>query len=116
MRTLATSFLILCILAALVIAQQGLPPAIKNTQDPKDIPPTPEEAVRLFHPGKGFNITLFAGEPHVCQPIAMDFDDRGRLWVAECFSYPDWSKDGKGQDRILIFEDTARFSTTRPAT
>ena len=107
MRTLATSFLILCILAALVIAQQGLPPAIKNTQDPKDIPPTPEEAVRLFHPGKGFNITLFAGEPHVCQPIAMDFDDRGRLWVAECFSYPDWSKDGKGQDRILIFEDTA---------
>jgi putative membrane-bound dehydrogenase-like protein len=94
------------LLFALVVAQQGLPPGIKNTQDPKDIPPTPEEAVRLFHPAKGFNVTLFAGEPHVCQPIAMDFDDRGRLWVAECFSYPTWSKDGKGQDRILIFEDT----------
>ncbi len=107
MRSLATSFLILGALVGLVFGQQsGLPPGIKNTQDPKDIPPTPEEAVRLFHPGKGFHITLFAGEPHVCQPIAMDFDDRGRLWVAECFSYPGWSKDGKGQDRILIFEDT----------
>jgi putative membrane-bound dehydrogenase-like protein len=54
----------------------------------------------------GFQATLFAGEPDVVQPIAFAFDDRGRLWVAECYSYPKWHKDGSaGRDRILIFED-----------
>jgi putative membrane-bound dehydrogenase-like protein len=33
-------------------------------------------------------------------------DDRGRLWVAEAYSYPVKRKDGEGKDRILIFEDT----------
>ena len=31
-------------------------------------------------------------------------DDRGRLWVAECYSYPKWNPGV--HDRILIFEDT----------
>src|SRR5437879_3284660 len=86
----------------------GLPPGVKDTQNPKDVPPSPEEAVRRFKAPDGFNVTLFAGEPNVCQPIAMAFDDRGRLWVAECFSYPNWTADGKrdGRDRILIFEAT----------
>ena len=85
---------------------EGLPPGIKNTQDPRDVPPTPQEAVRRFKAPEGFRVSLFVGEPQVCQPIALAFDDRGRLWVAECFSYPNWQPDGKGQDRILIFEDT----------
>ncbi len=93
------------LLPALTVAQnQGIPPYVKNTQNPKDIPPTPERAVKLFHPMKGFKVTLFAGEPNVAQPIALTFDDRGRLWVAECFSFPKWKKTGG--DRILIFEDT----------
>src|SRR5262245_5576069 len=84
----------------------GLPPGVKDTQNPKDVPPSPEEAVRRFKSPDGFNVTLFAGEPNVCQPIAMAFDDRGRLWVAECFSYPNWTAPDKGRDRILVFEDT----------
>jgi putative membrane-bound dehydrogenase-like protein len=55
---------------------------------------------------KGFHMTLFAGEPDVVQPIAFTFDDRGRLWVVECMSYPKWSTAKEGTDRILIFEDT----------
>ena len=36
----------------------------------------------------------------------MTTDDRGRLWVVESHSYPNWITDGKpGKDRILIFED-----------
>jgi putative membrane-bound dehydrogenase-like protein len=54
---------------------------------------------------EGFTATLFAGEPDVVQPIAFAIDPRGRLWVAECYSYPEWSRDGTGRDRILIFED-----------
>ncbi len=60
---------------------------------------------------KGFSATLFAGEPDVVQPIAMTFDDRGRLWVVECLSYPRWRADGKGNDRVLIFEDSKNTGT-----
>ena len=53
---------------------------------------------------KGFNVTLFAGEPDIKQPIAFCIDDRGRLWVAEANNYPD-KKAGK-KDRIIILDDT----------
>ena len=55
----------------------------------------------------GFTATLFAGEPDLVQPIAFTFDDRGRLWVVECNSYPKWQTDlsKPGEDRVLIFED-----------
>src|SRR5262245_43830876 len=89
--------------------ERGLPPGVKDTQDPRDKPPSPEHAVRRFKAPDGFHVTLFAGEPDVHQPIAMAFDDRGRLWVAECFSYPKWlppEQASDGRDRILIFEDT----------
>ena len=55
---------------------------------------------------EGFHVTLFAGEPEIKQPIAMAIDDRGRLWVAEAYSYPIRQPEGQGKDRILIFEDT----------
>ena len=53
---------------------------------------------------EGFSATLFAGEPDVRQPIAMKTDDRGRIWVAESYSYKEWEM--KGEDRVLVFEDT----------
>src|SRR4051812_20910880 len=68
--------------------------------------PTTDAAGHMTVPD-GFRVTLFAGEPDVVQPIAITFDDRGRLWVAECLSYPKWLKDPKdGRDRIIILEDT----------
>jgi putative membrane-bound dehydrogenase-like protein len=106
MRRVVLFVLLLTCLPLAPAKDEGLPPGVRNTQDPKDVPTTPQQAVRSFKAPPGFNVTLFAGEPKVCQPIALAFDDRGRLWVAECFSYPQWSQDGKGQDRILIFEDT----------
>jgi putative membrane-bound dehydrogenase-like protein len=92
------------LLAALLLA-----PAVPATaDDPKaQAAPVPvaEAAARLTLP-EGFRATLFAGEPDVVQPIAFTIDPKGRLWVAECHSYPEWSRDGTGHDRILIFEDT----------
>jgi hypothetical protein len=74
----------------------------------------PEEAARAMTVPPGFRVTLFAGEPDVVQPIAMAIDDRGRLWVAEAYSYPRRVPDKEARDRILIFEDTnndGRFDT-----
>jgi hypothetical protein len=66
-------------------------------------PLSPEETVGLLKVPDGFSVKLFAGEPHVTQPVSFCIDDRGRLWVAENHSYPKWTPEGK--DRILIFED-----------
>lgn len=67
---------------------------------------SPEEAAREMTLPPGFSAKLFAGEPDVKQPIAFAIDDRGRLWVAEAYTYPRRAPEGQGKDRILIFEDT----------
>jgi putative membrane-bound dehydrogenase-like protein len=78
--------------------------AKKNPQPIVEKPFAPLEAARTMQVPKGFNVTLFAGEPDIKQPIAFCIDDRGRLWVAEANNYPD-KKAGK-KDRIIILEDT----------
>ena len=70
-----------------------------------DAPLSPAEAARTMVVPAGFNVTLFAAEPDVRQPIAFCFDDRGRLWVAEAHNYPVKRADNTG-DRIVIFEDS----------
>ena len=80
-------------------------PEVQNTQPGDATPNTPLEAAAAFTVPDGFNVTLFAGEPDVAQPIAMTFDDRGRLWVAECFTYTGREYDVTHGDRVTIFED-----------
>ena len=67
-----------------------------------------EEAARTMELPPGFSCQVFAAEPDVQQPIAMAWDARGRLWIAECYTYaenPDrWNLTLR--DRIVIFEDT----------
>jgi len=70
-----------------------------------DAPLPPEEAARTMELPPGFAATLFAGEPDVKQPIGFCIDDRGRLWVAEAYSYPVHG-DSPRKDRIIILEDT----------
>lgn len=66
----------------------------------------PEKAAQAMTVPEGFDVTLFAGEPDVMQPIALALDDRGRVWVAEAYSYPKRREDKDAKDRIVIFEDT----------
>jgi putative membrane-bound dehydrogenase-like protein len=72
-----------------------------------DGPLPPSEAAASIQLPAGFQATLFAAEPDVVQPMSITFDDRGRMWVVECRSYPKWlPADAKeGKDRILILED-----------
>src|SRR6478736_5519893 len=90
----------------LVVTLVGLAGAAHAADKP--LPPA-EAAARMTLPDH-FQATLFAGEPDLVQPIAFTFDDRGRLWVAEAITYPNWDFNAtaqtKGHDRITIFEDT----------
>ena len=58
----------------------------------------------------GMEIKLFADEtmfPELAKPVQMNFDNKGRLWVACMPNYPGWKPgDPKPNDRLLIFEDT----------
>ena len=67
---------------------------------------SPAEAQKLFNVPQGFEVRLFASEPEVVNPVAMSFDERGRLWVVELYEYPSGKPGEKGRDRIKILEDT----------
>src|SRR6516162_1505237 len=49
-------------------------------------PPAEEKAP--FKVMKGFTVELVAAEPDVIDPVAMCFDEKGRLFVAEMRGYP----------------------------
>jgi putative membrane-bound dehydrogenase-like protein len=76
-----------------------------NTE--KGAPMSAEEAAATMQLPPGFKCQVFAAEPDVQQPIAMAWDAKGRLWVAENYTYAEnparW--DTKLRDRIIILED-----------
>ncbi|HEV3121158.1 MAG TPA: PVC-type heme-binding CxxCH protein, partial [Isosphaeraceae bacterium] len=103
-RTALAPALLLVSLAAVLPA--GAQEVIPHRQDrlPND-PYTPEEAIRAMTVPEGFTVELVASEPDIVNPIAMAFDDRGRIWVTESLEYPRKS-GGPGRDRVKILEDT----------
>ena len=89
----------------------------------------PEEAARHMTLPEGVTAEPFAAEPMVRQPVAIEFDERGRLWVIQYLQYPNPAglervtvdrysrtiydrvpdpppRGPKGADRITILEDT----------
>jgi uncharacterized protein len=79
-------------------------------RDPKpqyQLPLDPVAAQKHMQAAAGFRIELFASEPDINNPIAMCWDELGRLWVLESTDYPNQvNADGKGQDKITVCEDT----------
>ncbi len=67
---------------------------------------SPEESMKHIQIPPDFNLSLFASEPDVQHPIAMAWDERGRLYVLITKDYPNERKDVGGTDFILICEDT----------
>jgi putative membrane-bound dehydrogenase-like protein len=91
MRPLLPFLLMLVLITPLPPEEPPVPPGLAPAR--MELPP-------------GFHALLVAGEPTLVKPMAMTLDDRGRLWVVESHSYPNWIRDGRsGHDRILIFED-----------
>ena len=71
------------------------------------VPLTPRASMKHWQVPPGFELRLFAAEPMIVNPIAMAWDERGRLWVLETVDYPnDKQPDGQGHDVLKILEDT----------
>jgi putative membrane-bound dehydrogenase-like protein len=93
---------ILALAAALGVASVGF----KEAQE--KVPYlTPAQAVAKMTYPPAFDVTVFAGEPDIAQPIAFTFDPKGRLWVVENFNYRTRSSHTEGTStRIVILDDT----------
>ncbi len=66
------------------------------------------EQQKLFKMAPGFEVSLVASEeqfPELANPVALNFDSRGRLWVSTMPSYPHWQPKTKLDDKLLILED-----------
>ncbi len=72
------------------------------------LPLSPEESAKLIQVPAGFDLQMFASEPDIINPIAMNWDEKGRLWVIETVDYPNTVREdnGVGDDRVKILEDT----------
>ncbi len=78
---------------------------IPRTQTSPPGPPlSPAAAIAKMTVPAGFRVELVASEPDLQNPVAMAFDDRGRIFVTESFEYPR-REPGPGRDRIKILED-----------
>jgi mono/diheme cytochrome c family protein/glucose/arabinose dehydrogenase len=112
-------FVLTCTLGLLAtsdrcLAQNGDRPGEIQATLPDDfkrdaaLPRSPEEALRSFQLQPGFRIELVASEPMIEDPVAMAFDESGRLWVVEMRGY---MNDIEGSDetqpigRIVVLED-----------
>jgi putative heme-binding domain-containing protein len=87
---------LICGFATPALAQQNL----------KDIPiPDPELERQSFQIAEGFEVNLYAADPLLAKPIQMNFDSKGRLWIASSEVYPQIAPGQKANDKVLILED-----------
>ncbi len=82
-------------------------PRPRNTETARGGPLSARDAAAGFGVPAGFHVSVFAAEPDVRNPIAMAWDGRGRLWIAENYTYAERAQrfDLSQRDRVLIFED-----------
>ena len=79
-----------------------------NSEKSVSSPMRPQEVIQSTKLPPGFELQVFASEPHVQNPIAITTDERGRVWVAENYSWAGGGAggfDGNQRDRIVVLED-----------
>ncbi|MFO0970646.1 MAG: PVC-type heme-binding CxxCH protein, partial [Gemmataceae bacterium] len=126
----------LAVISSIVLATPAFAQPPKMTELPKDLPPFKYVDAKIpFYPPAGkrdkrelsqmqlpipvaesikhmvtpadFDVRVVASDPEIRRPICMNWDERGRLWIAESVDYPNNRQPaGKGNDRIVICEDT----------
>lgn len=98
--------------------QQSVPPSVDEADTPGEAedplgssslriqPLDPEEAMTTFQLHAGFRLELVAAEPDVTDPVAMAFDEDGRMYVAEMRGYPFPAAEGETPPgRIRLLQD-----------
>lgn len=106
-----TKILALAVLvAAAALSGHGLqswPPGVQEV--PAESPPlSPAAALKTFYMPPGYSVELVASEPLVQDPVAIDWDPAGRLWVVEMAGYMRNVSGANARDavgRVIVLQD-----------
>jgi putative membrane-bound dehydrogenase-like protein len=99
MKTNLKSRLVIFLLPFILLAGEGIAQRYPG-------PLSPEESMKKLNVAPGFKVSLFASEPHVFDPVSLEFDEEGNAYVIEMPDYPYEVEPGKGHGRIRILKDT----------
>ena len=109
-RSLSLGWIVLAMIVATVfnsicIAQDDTDPDNLDrdyaTELPRIPPTSPQAALKTFRVAPGFRMELVAAEPLVVDPVAMAFDENGRLYVVEMRGYSEDGEQNLGRIRLL---------------
>jgi putative heme-binding domain-containing protein len=104
-RLLLVRFQRICLVIVVLVSA---PRAALAQRELTQIPDSdPEIERRSFQVADGFEVNLFAADPLLAKPIQMNFDSRGRLWVASSSVYPQIKPGQTADDKVLVLEDNA---------
>ncbi|WP_395742740.1 PVC-type heme-binding CxxCH protein [Prosthecobacter sp.] len=94
-----------CLLSLALAQQPAKKKGISVGEPPADH--SPEAELKSFKVLDGFEVNLFASEADgIPNPIAIRWDERGRLWVLQTSDYPQAQPGMVSDDKIIILEDT----------
>ena len=92
------------LLSAITLSASDFPTPY-NSEPETNKPISAGEALAKLQLPAGFKATVFAAEPDVQNPIALSWDGRGRLWVAENYTYAEsgrkFKRKVKGGGKII---------------
>jgi putative heme-binding domain-containing protein len=96
--------LLVLVVAVCLLPLDGMAQRPPHGQDRMPGPAlSPAEAIKKMKVPEGFSVELVAAEPDIVNPVAMTFDERGRVWITESLEYPRASA-GPGRDRVKVIE------------
>src|SRR5437867_9964731 len=97
-------FLLASLIGSVAATMLAAEPQVDPSQLRRVPPTAADQALATFRVKPGFRIELVAAEPLVVDPIALGFDENGRLYVLEMRDYPERRAEKLGRVRLL--EDT----------
>src|SRR6266478_1733704 len=81
-------------------------PTVTSNDLPRFPAVEPKDALKTFEVKKGFHLEIAACEPNLASPIALSFDENGRMFVVEMIDYSERREEVPHLGRVRMLEDT----------
>lgn len=96
---------VLLCLNLMSFAASAAEPTLSSNDLPRFPPVPPARALQTFEVKKGFHLELVASEPNVVSPVAVSFDENGKMYVVEMIDYSERRDETPHLGRIRLLED-----------
>src|SRR4051812_44869787 len=109
-RVFAVTALVVVAVTTASSVQRQWPPGLQPTLDESPVL-SPGDELKTFYTPPGYSLQLVASEPLVQDPVVVDWDMEGRLWVVEMPGYMTDLQASHEHDpvgRVVVLQDTNR--------